>query len=268
VIFKIIQTISNFTSIQVIWTNRFKFFHIYLIKKSTEKVHNYKIEIECIYNQEQKKTQLPQHRLSCIHIYQNTPHHISDQTQLDEPHGATNRIQKFMIITVLYVIKNVLWKTRVTKQLFLRNEVKQFREQFTASTCIHWHRIKIVFKFSLIWDKHIFTLKGYSDVIIYLRIHVMVHKYTITTKSQLSIQSEVRYVVLLTMPKLSVEDSARLIGHLEAGQSITKVCQLFNVNKTTVYRLQKKNMNRPDRWKEVEDQVGQGKQHMRRTETL
>ena len=42
------------------------------------------------------------------------------------------------------------------------------------------------------------------------------------------------------MPKLSVEDSARLIGHLEAGQSITKVCQLFNVNKTTVYRLQKK----------------------------
>ena len=61
-----------------------------------------------------------------------------------------------------------------------------------------------------------------------------------TTKSQLSIQSEVRYVVLLTMPKLSVEDSARLIRHLEAGQSITKVCQLFNVNKTTVYRLQKK----------------------------
>ena len=42
------------------------------------------------------------------------------------------------------------------------------------------------------------------------------------------------------MPKLSLEESARLIGHLEAGQSIQTVCRVFNVNKTTVYRLKKK----------------------------
>jgi len=42
------------------------------------------------------------------------------------------------------------------------------------------------------------------------------------------------------MPHLSLEDSARLIGHLEAGQSVSKLCKLFNVNKSTICRLKQK----------------------------
>ena len=42
------------------------------------------------------------------------------------------------------------------------------------------------------------------------------------------------------MPKLSLEESSRLVGHLEAGISPTKVAGIFVVKKTTVYRIKAK----------------------------
>ena len=42
------------------------------------------------------------------------------------------------------------------------------------------------------------------------------------------------------MPKLSLEESSRLVGQLEAGISPTKVAGIFGVNKTTVYRIKAK----------------------------
>ena len=39
------------------------------------------------------------------------------------------------------------------------------------------------------------------------------------------------------MPKLSLEDSARLVGHLQAGISPSKVANIIAVNETTVYRI-------------------------------
>ena len=42
------------------------------------------------------------------------------------------------------------------------------------------------------------------------------------------------------MPKLSTEDSARLIGHLQAVLTPSEVAKIFGVNKTTVYQLKEK----------------------------
>ena len=42
------------------------------------------------------------------------------------------------------------------------------------------------------------------------------------------------------MPKLSLEQRARIIGQLEAGVSAKEITCIFNVHKTSVYRLKEK----------------------------
>ena len=42
------------------------------------------------------------------------------------------------------------------------------------------------------------------------------------------------------MAKLSLEDSVRLVGHLQAGISPYKVANIFAVDETTVYRIKGK----------------------------
>ena len=44
----------------------------------------------------------------------------------------------------------------------------------------------------------------------------------------------------LMMPKLLAEESARVIGHLQAGVNPKQVANLFDVHISTVYRLKEK----------------------------
>ena len=44
------------------------------------------------------------------------------------------------------------------------------------------------------------------------------------------------------MGKLTIEERSRLVGHLQAGVKIVSICRIFNVNKTTVWRIKRKFM--------------------------
>ena len=45
------------------------------------------------------------------------------------------------------------------------------------------------------------------------------------------------------MPRLSLEERSRAIGHLQAGQSVTRVSRIFDVTRRTIYALWRRFQN-------------------------